>query len=160
MKTKIKLVASLVIMCLMSINPILAQKNKDIEEKVRAMNQQMAKQMLEGNISTDHYANDAISLPNNAPMVEGLEAIKASNEQMLQMGIKFDKVEFVTTKVMVNGDMVTEIGTYNMTMSFANVPQPITDKGKYITIWEIQKGGDLKIKVETWNTDMPPAGMN
>jgi hypothetical protein len=30
------------------------------------------------------------------------------------------------------------------------------DNGKYITIWEIQKDGTPKIKVETWNTDNNP----
>jgi hypothetical protein len=30
------------------------------------------------------------------------------------------------------------------------------DNGKYITIWEMQKDGSIKIKVETWNTDHNP----
>jgi hypothetical protein len=30
------------------------------------------------------------------------------------------------------------------------------DQGKYITIWEEQPDGSMKIKVETWNTDTNP----
>jgi ketosteroid isomerase-like protein len=30
------------------------------------------------------------------------------------------------------------------------------DTGKYLTLWEKQADGSLKIKVETWNTDKNP----
>ena len=33
----------------------------------------------------------------------------------------------------------------------------MTDQGKYLTVYERSAAGALKIKVETWNTDvMPP----
>jgi len=39
-------------------------------------------------------------------------------------------------------------------------PAPMEDHGKYLTIWEKQKDGSLKVKVETWNSDVNPAMMN
>jgi hypothetical protein len=36
------------------------------------------------------------------------------------------------------------------------MPGPMEDHGKYVTVWEKQKGGALKIKVETWNSDINP----
>jgi ketosteroid isomerase-like protein len=30
------------------------------------------------------------------------------------------------------------------------------DHGKYLTVWEKQKDGSLKVKVETWNSDVDP----
>jgi ketosteroid isomerase-like protein len=33
------------------------------------------------------------------------------------------------------------------------------DHGKYLTIWEKQKDGSLKIKIETWNSDVDPTSM-
>jgi hypothetical protein len=42
-----------------------------------------------------------------------------------------------------------------MKMSGPDVPE-WADNGKYITIWEMQKDGSIKIKVETWNTDHNP----
>jgi hypothetical protein len=42
-----------------------------------------------------------------------------------------------------------------MKMSGPDVPE-WADYGKYITIWEEQKDGSMKIKVETWNTDTNP----
>jgi hypothetical protein len=35
----------------------------------------------------------------------------------------------------------------------------ISDKGKYLTIYERDANGSLKIKVETWNTDLNPMQM-
>jgi ketosteroid isomerase-like protein len=38
--------------------------------------------------------------------------------------------------------------------------KPMNDAGKYVTIWEKQKDGSLKIKIETWNTDSNPWATN
>lgn len=160
MKTIQQLIILFLFLILILPTTSFAQDNvKDIEKKVMDMTQNMAKQMLAGEYSTEHYTDDAISMPNNSPMLEGIEAIKTSGEQMISMGIKFNKVDFVTKQVIVEGNIAMEIGTYDMDMTIPNVPQTTTDKGKYLTIWEIQKNGDLKIKVETWNTDSPPPGM-
>ena len=37
-----------------------------------------------------------------------------------------------------------------------NMDKPMDDHGKYVTIWEKQKDWSLKIKVETWNSDVDP----
>jgi ketosteroid isomerase-like protein len=37
--------------------------------------------------------------------------------------------------------------------------KPMDDHGKYLTIWEKQKDGSLKVKVETWNSDVQPMNM-
>ncbi len=37
---------------------------------------------------------------------------------------------------------------------------PWNDHGKYMTIWEMQDDGSLKVKVETWNTDVNPVDGN
>ncbi len=160
MKTKHYILTILSVICFVMINPAFAQKTKDVEAKVKAMTQKAAKMMMEGKFSTDGYTEDAIQLPSNSPMVVGLDALKASYDQMASMGIKFEKVEFVTTKVIVDGNTAIEIGTYDMSMTMPNMPDAMNDKGKYLTVYEIQKDGSLKIKVETWNTDLPPPGMN
>ncbi len=160
MKRKINLLAAMCLTFLLIGGSVFAQSQKAVEKKIAEMNDKFTKQMLAGEFTTDHYAEDAISMPNNSPMIVGLDAIKANNAQMAQLGVKFDKVEFITKKVLVSGDMATEIGTYDMTMTMPNMPTPINDRGKYVTIWQIQKDGNLKVKVETWNTDMSPAGMD
>lgn len=138
---------------------VYAQDQAAIEAKIREMNKTFAEQMISGTFTTDQYTPDAISMPNNQPMLQGLDAIKANAEQMKTMGFKFETFEATPVKILVNGKQVTEIGTYSMSMIIPEVPQPVTDKGKYLTLWEIQDDGSLKIKVETWNTDLMPGQM-
>ena len=57
------------------------------------------------------------------------------------------------------GDYIIEIGEYDISLSVPSMAQPVADKGKYVTIWERQKDKSLKIKIETWNTDINPMEM-
>jgi uncharacterized protein (TIGR02246 family) len=118
----------------------------------------MAQAMLEGNTdkSLSLYAPDAISMPSYGKMVEGIEAIKKANMEMMKTGSKITSFELTTLKVQTCNDMYTEIGTYKMSMTMAGMDAPMNDVGKYLTIWEKQKDGSLKIKVEIWNTDINP----
>ena len=55
--------------------------------------------------------------------------------------------------------MMNEIGTFKMNASMPNFDKPIDDHGKYLTVWEKQKDGSLKIKIEIWNSDVDPMAM-
>jgi ketosteroid isomerase-like protein len=78
---------------------------------------------------------------------------------MVKSGIKFTSYEPTILKILVNGNMITEIGTYKITMTMPGMDKPMDDHGKYLTIWEKQNDGSLKIKVETWNSDVMPVSM-
>ena len=153
MKTK-KHLQTLIALAFLSLvgGHVFAQDLTDIENKIKKINKEVAQQMVKGDFSTDYYSDDAISMPNNAPMME----IKASTEQMKASGFKFESFTATPVKIMLNGNMVTEIGTYSLSMNVPNMSSPITDKGKYLTLWEIQDDGSLKIKAEIWNTDTMP----
>jgi ketosteroid isomerase-like protein len=56
--------------------------------------------------------------------------------------------------------MIIEVGAYKMNFTMTGMEGPMYDNGKYLTIWEKQKDGSLKIKYETWNTDMNPVEHN
>ena len=62
-------------------------------------------------------------------------------------------------EVIVCKEMVIEIGEYAISLTIPGMEMPVADKGKYITVWERQKDGSLKIKIETWNTDVNPMEM-
>lgn len=149
------LVAPAVIIASLSGN-VFAQDLASIETKIKKLNKKFAEEMINGEFSTEYYTEDAISMPNNQPMLVGIEAIKASHEQMMASGIKLQSFSATPTKIMMNGDQVTEIGTFSISLMLPNMNTPVTDNGKYLTLWEIQENGDLKIKVETWNTDTMP----
>ena len=118
----------------------------------------MAKAMMEGNsqATLGFYTNDAVSLPNYGEMVKGIDAIKKSNDEMMSSGMKVNSMEFNTVMVNTYGNVVSEIGTYKMNATMPGMANPMEDTGKYLTLWEKQPDGSLKIKVETWNTDKNP----
>lgn len=144
-----------------AVHVALAQSPAEYKAKIEKINKEMTQYMLEGNSekSMSLYADDAISLPSYEPMHEGIASIRKANQEMIKSGMKVTAFEPVTLKVMVSGDMITEIGTYKISMSIPGMEAPMNDHGKYITIWEKQKDGSLKVKVDTWNTDVDPMSM-
>ena len=105
------------------------------------------------------YTEDAISLPNFSPRMEGLDEFRAHHDQMSASGMKVLSFESEPTDVWKAGKQVIEIGKYTIELMMPGAPQPITDKGKYMTVYVRQSDGSLKIKAETWNTDMNPMEM-
>lgn len=155
---KVMFLVALVSMSLVFLTRVNAQDDEAIKAQIEKIALNLSQKLESGDFHHDYYADDAISLPSRQPMVEGMEALKANMDQMEASGVKFSKFTLKPVKVTVNGKMVTEIGTYNMVMIVPGIPDPMSDKGKYINIWEIQKKGDLKLKVEMWNSDVPLTG--
>lgn len=150
---------SIVLMLCFSFN-LYSQSEAELRQKIEAINKEMTKSVISGDFMAGikYYAEDAISMPNNTPMMEGIAAIRQSNESMAQMGIKFKSFDTQIRQIKTCGNQVIEVGTYKMTMSIPGMPNDYEDHGKYMTIWEKQKDGSLKIKYEMWNTDVSPAG--
>lgn len=146
-----------VVFALLQVNA-MAQSDDKLKAKIEKLNSDLVKAMLAG----DHeknlalYTSDAVSLPSYSPMLVGIEAIRKSNMEMANSGVKIISFEIKTVSVTPAGNLIVEIGTYNMSMTMPGSDQPVPDNGKYITIWEKQADGSLKIKVETWNTDTNP----
>ena len=134
------------------------QSLKEIQSKIEKMNAEMADAMIKGDYekSLSYYTDDAISLPNYQPMLIGIDAINMANETMSNSGAKILSFKVSTKKVIIKRDLIVEIGTYNMSMKIPTMDEPLTDIGKYLTVWEKQKDGSLKIKADTWNTDQNP----
>jgi ketosteroid isomerase-like protein len=146
----------LVLVLLAPMISVLSQTDEELKQKIENINKAMTKAMIEGNYSVglNYYAPDAVSMPNQAPMVQGVDAIKKQNDAMVQSGAKFKIFETKTLQIKSCGNQITEIGTYQMSMTIPGMPNDFEDNGKYLTIWEKQPDGSLKIKVEMWNTDV------
>ena len=152
MKTALMLVlGALILVSCAPPPPDVAEVRKTIE----AMVDKAEKDMMAGvtDMTMENYTDDAVSLPNNGPLLKGKQAIKEYYAKMMEIGVKFSNVDFVTTDVQVGGPFAYEIGTYVMTMEIPGMPEPMTDEGKYITIYEHGKDGKWRVKVETWNTN-------
>ncbi|MCW9065778.1 MAG: hypothetical protein OQJ78_05725 [Ignavibacteriaceae bacterium] len=136
-----------------------AQDNADLQKKVQMMNDEMSKMMMSGDEESmwGYYSEDVISMPSYQPMVKGLDACKASSEQMMASGMKITAFKSINTDLLVSGDFLIDIGTYEITMMLPQMgDMPYTDNGKYLTVWKTQDDGSLKVVAETWNTDHNP----
>jgi ketosteroid isomerase-like protein len=104
------------------------------------------------------YTKDAISMPNYSKIAEGIEAIRKSYKEMSSMrNEKVTSYATTTYHLVTCGTIITEVGKYTINVQMNNMPQPMEDVGKYLTVWEKQKDNSLKIKMEIWNTDKFPA---
>jgi uncharacterized protein (TIGR02246 family) len=103
-----------------------------------------------------YYAEDAVTLPPNAPTASGKDAIRKLLGDMF--ALPGFSIKWQPTKVEVarSGDMAYSQGTYQLTL---NGPKgsPITDRGKYLTVWKKQSDGNWKSIVDTFSSDLPAA---
>jgi len=138
---------------------VYSQDNAELKEKVQSMNNKLAELMLAGDEDAmwEYYAEDVISMPSYQPMMKGMEECKKASQEMMESGMEMLEFKSTVTDIIQSGDLVVDIGTYNITMKIpAMGNQPWSDHGKYMTIWEMQDEGSMKVKVETWNTDVNP----
>ena len=100
------------------------------------------------------YADDALAMFANAPMLTTKDAIrKAFGEYFAMPGLA---MKWQATKVEAarSGDFGYVAGTYEMTVNDSN-GKPITDHGKYATVYKKQADGSWKAVVDISNTDLP-----
>jgi len=98
------------------------------------------------------YANDAVEMPSNTPLIRGRDAIRTWYQQWLTPpGVS---MVFATTDVAVasSGDLAVEQGTYKFTQH--NPRGSTTDVGKYVTVWK-KAGGKWLVAVDTATSDEP-----
>jgi ketosteroid isomerase-like protein len=100
------------------------------------------------------YAPDAVVLAPNAPMTSD-EAGRRKMMTDLFASPGF-ALSWQVTKVETarSGDLAYSLGTYELSMNDAS-GKPMTDHGKYTTIWRKQADGSWKAIVDMFNTDLP-----
>ena len=137
---------------------LYSQDTAELKQKIQEMNDKAAEMMVANDEAGmwANYINDVISMPSYEPMLRGIEACKQSYKKMNESGMKMTSFKSVVTDVIDAGNYVIDIGSYKISMSMPGMDMPWDDHGKYMTIWEKQDDGTLKIKVETWNTDVNP----
>lgn len=94
------------------------------------------------------YADDAVSMANNAPSLVGKAAIQKDNETNLAKRPEGSTISFETTEVFGDDQVVTEIGKSVM----KDATGKVTSTGKYIAIFEKRDGKYICIR-EIYNDD-------
>ncbi len=98
------------------------------------------------------YAEDAVSLPQDAPIVEGRTAIRAGCEAE---EATTQDASITSLQVDGYGDLAFDRGTWSQTFVSEGMAEPVTIAGKYLVIYRKQADGSWLCKVEIWNLDAP-----
>ena len=102
-----------------------------------------------------YFADDASGLYPGAATLNGKAAIKAAIAPYFadpKFAYTFEETKVVAAK---GGDMVYSEGTYSWTMTNPKTKKPMTDKGKYLTVYMKQADGSWKAVADTYNSDSP-----
>jgi uncharacterized protein (TIGR02246 family) len=103
------------------------------------------------------FAEDALALPPNAPMLTGKESIrKRMSELMANPGFS-ESWQASKAEASRGGDLAYTVGTYQLTLNDAK-GKPVTDRGKYVTVWKKQPDGKWKAVADMGNSDLPAPG--
>ena len=94
------------------------------------------------------YADDAVSMANNAPSLIGKAAIQKDTETNLAKRPEGSTISFETTEVFGDDQVVTEIGISVM----KDAAGKVTSTGKYMAIFEKRDGKYICIR-EIYNDD-------
>jgi len=102
-----------------------------------------------------YFAEDGSGLYPGAATVNGKAAIRAAIAPFLadpNFSLTFQSTRAMASK---GGDMVYSQGTYTMTLTDPKTKKPMTDKGKYLTVYMKQADGSWKAVADTFNSDSP-----
>ncbi len=100
-----------------------------------------------------YFTDDGAGLYPGAPTVTGKDALKTAMGPMLadpNFALTFSSTKMMASK---GGDMVYSYGTYTMTMTNPKTKKPVTDHGKYLTVYTKQADGSWKAAADTFNSD-------
>src|SRR5581483_8063932 len=104
-----------------------------------------------------HYADDATLMIPNMPLLKGKDAIHKGVAEMT--ADKNLALSFVTSSAEVakSGDIAYTQGTYTLTVTDPKTKKPITERGKYVTVYQKQPDGSWKAVEDINNADAPAA---
>ncbi len=139
-------------------SPVTGTSEEALRARIDQANAMIDRAAIEDDYETvaSFYAEDVVVLPNHEPMIVGRQAFIENEKAAREAGIEVVAIESTTTHVFSAGDLIHEIGTYEVTLRVPGPPYPITDTGKYLVIWEAQDDETLRIKLEMWNNDALP----
>ena len=141
----------LVVIAVPNSHPFAAASPKDTADTLRQLEADFMKAATErgsqGYLS--YYADDAVEVPNGAPLIEGKANIAKT------IGFLDQKDNHLTwtpvgADISSSGDLGYTYGTYEF-RSKDKDGKPVVDHGKYTSIWKKQKDGSWKVVLDMGN---------
>ena len=101
------------------------------------------------------YAEDAIEMPPNAPLVKGRAAILQYYESEFGSGMNVNSFTLTHIEAHVSADRGYLVGTYAQSVTPKGATNPVTGTGKYTVILKRVKGAWL-VAYAIYNSNEPP----
>jgi ketosteroid isomerase-like protein len=134
-----------------AVRPFVSASPKDTAETLRQLEGEFMKAAAEhgsqGYIS--YYADDAVEVPNGAPIIQGKANIAKT------MGFLDDKNNRLTwtpvgADISASGDLGYTYGTYEF-RAVGKDGKPVVEHGKYTSIWKKQKDRSWRVVLDMGN---------
>ena len=160
MKKRLFSIFAVILLLILTTNVFSQTTKEEMMKKVEEWNKQFSAAMVANDkaMMLSFYADDAYSLPSYTPMLVGKKAIENSMNMDENSEMKILSFKFNTKDLWMSGDLMCEVGTYDLSLTMGDQSNITHDHGKYLTIYQKQKDGSWKIKADTWNTDTNPFG--
>ena len=101
------------------------------------------------------YADDAVMLPPNAPIIADQNSIRQVWADMLGPNTTSMSWKASKTEVAKSGELGYIYGTYQDSVQDPKGGPPVYDKGKLVEIWKKQPDGKWKCIVDAYSSDLP-----
>lgn len=130
---------------------------KAVEDAVRAADMAWSKAAgaMDVATTTSYYADNAVVMPPNMPIVTTKDAMQKAWASMLVPGNSIAWTPSTVTSA-GSGEVVYVQGTYTASMKGPDGKMD-ADTGKYLEVWKKQADGGWKAVEDIWNSDMPEA---
>jgi ketosteroid isomerase-like protein len=133
-----------------------ASNIQPMERTLRDLDGQWSKAAAAKNLEQTiaYYSDDAVVLPPNAASAMTKEAIRNTWKALLASPGLVIAWKPTRVELAKSGDMAWVSGTYELTMNDAS-GNPMSDRGKYLEVWQKQPDGNWKCAADIWNSDLP-----
>ena len=154
-RSLINAVICVMIIALQAVQASAQKKHVTPEETIRAADQQWLKVFAAKDIekSAAFCAVDGSVLAPNAPIATGDAAIKklfAGFFALPDLKISWQPLRIQVAR---SGELGYSSGAYQMKFNDPS-GKPISDAGKYVTVWKKQKDGSWKVLLDIFNSDL------
>lgn len=159
MRSMLNVIAVLALLASGSVQAAAQKSMIKPEDEILAADQQWLKVFAAKDLekSVALCADDGSVLAPNAPLATGKEAIGKLFSGFFALPAL--QISWHPTKAQVakSGELGYTSGTFQMTFNDPS-GKPISDTGKYVTVWKKQSDGSWKVLLDIFNSDLPVAG--
>ncbi|PYK30392.1 MAG: hypothetical protein DME57_06985 [Verrucomicrobia bacterium] len=146
-----KRIAALLIVAIAALSAAVAQENKNetaIAEARKAIDKGNAQWIdawdkADASLIASLFANDGVLLGRGGKFFKGPKEILEHMKPVLESTGKGAKATVTTVDLWLDGETALETGKYSY--QFQEKGKPVTEAGRYVTIWKRQSDGSWKI---------------